>query len=208
MASSPTSEIILSDKDYCKITTDVFQMYACANFEESSLLEAFQIDFEHWTKENWEAIDGNTWITIKQHCIHRGIWIDHYWKNGTRAEILMKLVSTTECDTELNDWDMNCIQLDEERYNNISRGIQRRKQKLLGNVPGPSTLPTPLFNETRNSPPIQQVSLQHSHIQQMPKHQGQSLSQQQPFMPQDVPNQQDHHNQSNLRSQQYNQNPL
>ena len=178
MASSPISEIIPSDEDHCKIATDVFQKYARANFEDSSLLEAFQIDFEHWTKANWEAINGSTWITIKQHCIPRGIWIDHYGKNGKRAEILMKLVSTREYDTELKDWDMNRIQLVEESYDNVSRGIQRRKQKLLGNIPGPSTLPTPSFNETRNSPPMQQVPLQHSHIQQTPQHQGQSLPQQ------------------------------
>ncbi len=109
MASLPISEIILSDEDYCKIATNVFQKYARANFEDSSLLEAFQIDFEYFTKENREAINSSTWITIKQNCILCGFWIDHYGKNGTRAEILMKLVSTTEYDTELKDWDMNRI---------------------------------------------------------------------------------------------------
>ena len=77
MASSPSSEIIPSHGNYCKIATDVFQKYARANFEDWSLLEAFQIDFEHLTKENWKAIDGSTWITIKQHCIPHGIWINH-----------------------------------------------------------------------------------------------------------------------------------
>lgn len=47
MASSPTSEVTPSDKDYCKIVTDVFQKHARANFEDSSLLENFQIDFEY-----------------------------------------------------------------------------------------------------------------------------------------------------------------
>ncbi len=47
MASSPISKIIPSDEDYCKIATDVFQKYARANFEDLSLLEALQIDFEH-----------------------------------------------------------------------------------------------------------------------------------------------------------------
>ena len=143
-----------------------------ANFEDSSLLENFQIDFEHWTKKNCEAIDRSTWIRIKQYCIPRGILINHYGKNGTQAEILMKLALTKEYNTELKDWDMNRIKLVEESYDNVSRGIQRRKQKLLGNIPGPSTLPTPSFNETRNSLPIQQVPLQHSHIQQTSQHQG------------------------------------
>ncbi len=162
MASSPISEIIPPDKDYCKIAINVFQKYTRANFKDSSLLEAFQIDFEHLTKRNWKAINGSTWITIKQRCIPCGIWIDHYGKNGTRPEILMKVVSSTEYDTELEDWNTNCIQLVEKSYDNVSRGIQRRKQKLLGNIPGPSTLPTQSFNETQNSPPIQQVPLQHS----------------------------------------------
>ncbi len=89
MASSPISEIISSDENYCKIATYVFQKYALANFEYSSLLEAFQIDFEHWTEENWEAIDRSIWITIKQYCMLRGIWINHDRKNGTQVKILM-----------------------------------------------------------------------------------------------------------------------
>ncbi len=52
---------------------------------------------------------------------------------------------------------------------------------------------------------MQQVPLPHSHIQQTPQHQGQSLPQQQLFVSQDVRNQQDHHNQSDFWSQKYNQ---
>ena len=37
----------------------------------------------------------------------------------------MKLVSTTEDDTKLKDWDINRIQQVEESYDNVSRGIQR-----------------------------------------------------------------------------------
>ena len=130
MASSLTSEVILSDEDYRKLATDTFQKYARVDIEDSLLLEAIQIDFEHWTKENWEAIDGNTWMTIKQHCIPRGVWIDHYGNNGTRAEILMKLVST-EYDDDLKDWDMNRIKQVEKTYDKVSRAIQLRKQELL-----------------------------------------------------------------------------
>ena len=76
----------------------------------------------------------------------------------------MKFVLTTEYDTELKDWDINRIQMVEKSYNNILRGIQRQEQKLLGNIPGPSILPNPLFNETQNSPPMPQVSLHRLHM--------------------------------------------
>ena len=102
MASSLISEVILSDKDYCKFATDTFQKYAYANFRDLHLLEAIQIDFKHWTKENWAAIDGNIWSIIKKHCIPCSVWINHYRNNSTRAEILMKLVST-EYDNDLKD---------------------------------------------------------------------------------------------------------
>lgn len=47
MTNSPILEVLLSNKNYCKTATNLFQKYACANFEDLSLLEAFQIDFEH-----------------------------------------------------------------------------------------------------------------------------------------------------------------
>lgn len=34
------------NKDYYKITIDIFQKYAYVNFENSSFLKAFQIDFK------------------------------------------------------------------------------------------------------------------------------------------------------------------
>lgn len=40
-----------------------------------------------------------------------------------RAKILMKLVSITEYDTELKDWDINHIQQVEKSYDNVLRGI-------------------------------------------------------------------------------------
>ena len=90
-------------------------------------------------------------MTIKQHCIPRDVWIDHYGNNGSRSEILMKLVST-EYDDDLKDWDMNRIKQVEKTYSKVSRGIQYRKQELLGDIPGPSALASTapvdtLFNE-------------------------------------------------------------
>ncbi|MCJ1346957.1 hypothetical protein MMC31_005177, partial [Peltigera leucophlebia] len=109
MASSPNSEVILPDEDYRRFATDTFQEYARSDLEDSLLWDAINIDFEHWTIENWEAINGNTWNTIKKCCIPRGVWIDHPGNNDTRAEILKKLVST-KYDEDLKDWDMECIE--------------------------------------------------------------------------------------------------
>ena len=138
---SDASEVILLDEDYCRLATDAFQDYARADLEDSLLWEDIHIDFNHWTKENWEAINGNTWSTIKKCCIPRGVWIDHDGNNGSRSEILMKLVST-EYDADLKDWDMNRIKQVENTYGKVSRGIQHRKQELLGDIPGPSALPS------------------------------------------------------------------
>lgn len=105
----------------------------------------------------------------------------------------MKLVST-EYDPDLKDWDMNRIKQVKENYDKVSRGIQRRKQKLLGNIPGSSVLPSqPVpgqgvypsqdaptapaatsFNGIRNPHPMQQAPLRRSHMQQAPLQQGQS----------------------------------
>ena len=142
MTSSPALEVIMSDKDYRQIATDTFQGYADEDFEGKLLWEAIKIDFEHWTKENWEAIDDSTWMTIKQHCIPRGVWIDHPGNNDTRSEILMKLVSATKYDIELKDWDMDRIKDVENTYGKVSRGIDLRIQALLGNIPDePQTQP-------------------------------------------------------------------
>lgn len=43
-----------------------YHMYARANFEDSALFEVMKINFEPWTKENWETIDATTWMIIKQ----------------------------------------------------------------------------------------------------------------------------------------------
>ena len=134
MSISPFSEVMLHDDEFCKIATDLIQKYARANFEDSALFEVMKIDSELWTKENWETIDATTWMIIKQHCIPHGIWINHYGNKGIRAEILMRLVSM-EYNADFQDWDMNRIRQVEKAHGKVSRGIQYRKQELLGNIP-------------------------------------------------------------------------
>ena len=56
MASSPASEVILSDKDYRQIATDMFQGYADEDFEGKLLWKAMKIDIKNWTKENWDRL--------------------------------------------------------------------------------------------------------------------------------------------------------
>lgn len=147
MASSTISEVMPSDDHYRKFVTDTFQEYALSKLEDSILWGAINMDFENWTKENCERLNGNSWSIIRKCCIPRGVWIDEPGDNGTRSEILLKLVSTKH-DTELKDWDINRIQEVEESYDNISRGIGRRKRKLLGNIPDePTALATRSFDK-------------------------------------------------------------
>lgn len=47
MTASPTLEVIMSDKNYCKFATNTFQKYARIDFENSHLLEVIQIDFKY-----------------------------------------------------------------------------------------------------------------------------------------------------------------
>lgn len=41
----------------------------------------------------------------------------------------------------LKDWDMDCIKQVKKTYGKVSRAFKLRKQKLSGNIPGPSALP-------------------------------------------------------------------
>ena len=135
MTTSPASEAIMSDQDYCQIATDTFQGYADENLKGKPLWESIKIDFKDWTKKHWNAINGKTWSVIKGFCIPRGVWIEDYKVHGSQSEILMKLVSTTKYDTELKDWDMDRIKEVENIYGKVSRGIHLQMQKLLGNIP-------------------------------------------------------------------------
>ena len=142
MTTSPASEVIMSDQDYRQVATNTFQGYADENLEGKPLWESIKMNFEDWTKEHWDAINGKTWRAIKGFCIPRGIWIEDYKGHGSRSEILMKLVSTTKYDTELKDWDMDRIKEVENTYGKVSRGIHLQMQKLLGNIPDePQTQP-------------------------------------------------------------------
>lgn len=51
MTISPALKVLMSDKDYCKIATDIFQRYADDNLEGKLFLESIKIDFEDWTKK-------------------------------------------------------------------------------------------------------------------------------------------------------------
>ena len=73
MTTSPASEAIMSDQDYRQIATDTFQRYADENLEGKPLWESIKIDFENWTKEHWDAINGKTWSAIKGFCIPCGV---------------------------------------------------------------------------------------------------------------------------------------
>ena len=214
MTTSPASEAIMSDQDYCQIATDKCQGYADENLEGKPFWESIKIDFEIWTKKHWDAINGKTWSAIKGFCILCGVWIEDYKVHGSRSEILMKLVSTTKYDTKLKDWDMDRIKEVENTYGKVSRGIHLRMQKLLGNIPdeqqrfqetGFQTPPQqavvePLYPALSNlSPyayrsrqsqlPQKQDPLPQPFSQQTPQQPGQSSSHQQPFVSQDVRNQ-------------------
>ena len=135
MTTSPASEVPMSDKDYCQIATDTFQGYADDNLEGKPLWESIEMDFEDWTKEHWDAINGKTWTAIKAFCLPLGVWIDDYKGHGSRSEILMKLVSAAKFDTKLKDWDMDRIEDVQNTYGKVSRGIALRLQHLRGKEP-------------------------------------------------------------------------
>ena len=65
MTTSPAVDTILTTKDYCQITIDIFQEYSDEDFEGKHLWEVIKIDFKLWTKEDWEAINANTWMIIE-----------------------------------------------------------------------------------------------------------------------------------------------
>ena len=51
MITSPALQIIMTDKNYCQIATDMFQRYANERFKGKFLWRALKIDFKDWTKE-------------------------------------------------------------------------------------------------------------------------------------------------------------
>ena len=137
MASSPISEVLPSDDVYCKFILDTLQEYALSELENALLWGAIRSDFENWTGEVWERINSLTWSKIRKFCIPRGVWIDEAEDNTARSKILLKLFSTKH-DDDLMDWDMKRIRQTEKAYSKVSRGIQYRKQEILGDIPDES----------------------------------------------------------------------
>lgn len=60
MASLPTSKVLISDKDNCKIATNIFQKYIDNHLEGKLFWESIKIDFKNWTKENSDIINSKT----------------------------------------------------------------------------------------------------------------------------------------------------
>lgn len=81
------------------------------------------MDFKDWTKEYQDVINGKTWKAIKTFYLPCDVWIDDYKDHGSRSKILIKLVLATKYDTELKDWDMNCIKNVAKTYSKIFKSI-------------------------------------------------------------------------------------
>ena len=132
MTTSPALQIIITDKDYRQIATNMFQGYADERFEGKLLWRSMKIDFKYWTKEHWDALDGKTWNKILTYCIPRGVWIE---ESDNQSEVLMKLVSAPTYDIDLEDWDMDRINKVAKTFGKASRGIHLRLQHLRGEEP-------------------------------------------------------------------------
>lgn len=50
MTISPALQIIITDKNYCQIATNMFQRYVDKHFEDKPLWKSMKIDFKYWTK--------------------------------------------------------------------------------------------------------------------------------------------------------------
>ena len=97
------SKVILSDKKYCNITTNVFQEYIDKNFKGKLLWKAMKIDFKNWTKENWNVLNGKTWSTITRFWILCAVWIKDHDNNNSQSKLLMKLVLATKYNIDLKN---------------------------------------------------------------------------------------------------------
>lgn len=135
MVSLTVLELIMSDKDYHKIATNLFQGYANEDFEEKLLWESIKIDFETWTKDYSNATNSKTWSVVIRFCIFYDVLIEDYKNNGSRSEILMKLVSATNYDIEPKNWHMDQIGAIKKIHNKVSRGITLQIQVLQSYKP-------------------------------------------------------------------------
>lgn len=50
----------MSDKNYCKITIDIFQKYADDNLESKLFWKFIKMDFENWIKKYEDTINSKT----------------------------------------------------------------------------------------------------------------------------------------------------
>lgn len=125
MTTSPALDLILSVKDYRQITINTFQGYIDKDINGKYPQKAIKIDFKLWIKENQGAINISTQMIIKQYCILRSIWINHYENRSRQSKILIKkLVLAIKYDIDLNNQDINHIQQVEKTYGKASSGIQ------------------------------------------------------------------------------------
>lgn len=95
-----SSKVAISDKDYCQITTDIFQGYANQDFEGKLLWKSIKMKFKNQTKEYQNILDGKTQDTIIRFYIICGIWIEDY---NDQSKVLIKLVSAIKYNINLKD---------------------------------------------------------------------------------------------------------
>ena len=120
MTTSPALQIIMTDKDYRQIATNMFQGYVDERFEGKLLWKSMKINFKYWTKEHWDAPDGKTWNKILGYSILRGIWIE---ESDNQSEVLMKLILALMYDIYLEDWDMDHINKVAQTFGKVSKSI-------------------------------------------------------------------------------------
>ena len=120
MTTSPTSQIIMTDKNYNQIDTNMFQGYANERFEGKFLQKSMKIDFKYWTKKYWDALNGKTWNKILTYCISCDVWIE---ESDNQFEVLMKLVSAPTYDIYLENQDMDYINKVVQTFGKVSRDI-------------------------------------------------------------------------------------
>lgn len=123
MTTLSTSEVPISDKNYCNIVINIFQGYTNDNLEGKPFWESIKIDFKDWTKKYQNAINSKTQSIIKAFQLLYGVWINDYKSQSSRSKILIKLVLATKYDTKLKDWDMNYIKDIARIYSKVSRDI-------------------------------------------------------------------------------------
>lgn len=130
MTTLPTLQIILIDKNYYQIATNVFERYADKNFVGKFFWRFIKINFKYWTKKYWDIYDNKIWNKILGYCILCGVWIE---ENNNHFEVLIKLILALTYDINLEDWDMNYIDKVAKTFDKVSSGIFLWVHHLQGN---------------------------------------------------------------------------